>query len=84
MQAKHGQAQADLRIMKSSEPLKAQKTTEFIFLALKIGKQDGIKFLTTAQDSSSASVTHDAVFRQVATAGGLSYTKKNLKLCFQM
>lgn len=50
----------------NKQPFKAQKTTEFIFLALKIRKQDGIEFLIAAQGSCAASVRCDAVFQ----AGG--------------
>lgn len=54
------------RPQSNDQPFKAQKTTEFIFLALKIRKQDGIGFLTAAQGSCAASVTRDAAFH----AGG--------------
>ena len=58
---------ASTRTPQSNEqPFKAQKTTEFLFLALKIWKQDGINFLIAAQGSRAASVTCDAVFQ----AGG--------------
>lgn len=54
------------RPQSNEQPFKAQKTTEFIFLALKIRKQDGIRFLIAAQGSCAASVTRDAAFH----AGG--------------
>lgn len=54
------------RPQRNGQPFKAQKTTEFIFLSLKIQKQDGIQFPITAQGSHAASVTSDAVFQ----AGG--------------
>lgn len=50
----------------NEQPFKAQKATKFIFLSLKIQKQDGIEFPITAQRSHAASVTSDAVFQ----AGG--------------
>lgn len=52
--------------LSNEKPFKVQKTTKFIFLALKIQKQDGIEFLIAAEGSRAASVTHDAVFQ----AGG--------------
>lgn len=67
-----------------AQAIKAQKATEFILFAPKVLKQNRIGFLIAAQDSCSASVMHDAAFSQLATAGGLSYNKWNLKLCFQM
>lgn len=62
-----GQTWVSTRTPPSNEqPFKAQKTTEFIFFALKIQKQYGIEFLIAAQGSRAASVTRDAVFQ----AGG--------------
>lgn len=65
LQGKCGQARAHTP-QSNKQPFKAQKTTEFIFLALKIQKQDGIEFLIAAQGSCAASVRCDAVFQ----AGG--------------
>lgn len=82
LQRKRGQAQEHLRAMSSlSKPRKQQNLFSFHW---KYRNRMGLNFPSLHRDPMLPVSQVMQFFRQVATAGRLSYTKWNSKLCFQM